>query len=397
MAALLTSEMHSTDGVVKYISECRDHDISVLPPDINESEKIFTVSGTKVHFGLVAVKNVGESAIDAIVAERENGKYTSLIDFSERVDLHKVNRRVVESLIVCGAFDSTGARRSQMMAALDEVIEYGQQYQRELADPQMGLFHTGGDTPSLNAPSLPDIEEWEGRKLLALEKESLGFYITGHPLDRYETVLEKFTNANGLSIREMNDGQDVRIGGMVSATKVIRTRKGDLMAFITTEDLQGAVETTIFSRTYAKVEKLIQEDQPILIQGRIQKDEQAVKIIADEIISMDKAEEYWSASVHIHMDVERVDRDILNRLNETIARHHGSCKGFLHLLQPEGTEVIIALPDNMMLQAGSLLRREVNALLGDSAVETTCTPVISNNKNGNGFGRNNSNGRFYRS
>ncbi|MBW2472522.1 MAG: DNA polymerase III subunit alpha, partial [Deltaproteobacteria bacterium] len=158
MASLLTSEMHSTDGVVKYIAECRSHDIAVMPPDINYSDKAFTVYRNKIRFGLVAVKNVGEAAIEAIIEARDDEKFTSLFEFCERVDLKKVNKRVIESLIKCGAFDSTGARRSQMMAALEDALDYGQRVQKERLDPQIGLFDGTVNPQVINAPVLPDIE-----------------------------------------------------------------------------------------------------------------------------------------------------------------------------------------------------------------------------------------------
>ena len=176
LAALLTSEMHSTDGVVKYMAECRSHAIEILPPDVNHSTTTFVVGDDKIRYGLVAVKNVGEAAIEVIVAQREeDGAFQSFFDFCARVDLRKVNKRVVESLIKCGAFDSLGHKRSQMMAVLEEAFEYGQRVQKEKADPQMGLFGTtDASAPAINAPILPDITEWEPRQALALEKESLG-------------------------------------------------------------------------------------------------------------------------------------------------------------------------------------------------------------------------------
>ncbi len=225
VASLLTSEMHSTDGVVKYIAECRSQGIEVLPPDINESDKTFTVTGSKIRFGLAAVKNVGENAIESIIEARNNGKFSSLFEFCERVDLKKVNKRVIESLIKCGAFDSTGAFRSRMMASLEDCVDYGQRLQKEKADPQIGLFDLQADQPAFNLPSMSEIDEWDEKELLAFEKESLGFYITGHPLSEYEDILEKFTNTNSSTLKEQNDGDDVRIGGMIRNTKIIKTKR----------------------------------------------------------------------------------------------------------------------------------------------------------------------------
>jgi len=375
MASLLTSEMHSTDGVVKFIAECRSHNIPILPPDINESDIEFTVDQSQIRFGLVAVKNVGENAIESIIAGRAEKRLESLFDFCERVDLKKVNKRVVESLINCGAFDSTGAKRSQMMAALEGALDYGQRVQRERNDPQMGLFEVVANQPSINAPVLPDIGEWDEKQFLTFEKESLGFYLTGHPLTRFEDLLDKFTNANAISIKELNDGGVVRIGGLVQSTKMIKTKKGDLMAFVTIEDMHGAVEAIVFSRVFNDVRDLLVEDKPLLIQGQVQKDEQSVKILADTVIPINKAEEIWTASVHLNLEISRTDREKLTDLHAILKRHPGACPAFLHLRGPDNTDSVISLSDKLRLRAGGALNREINNFLGYHAVETHCSAV----------------------
>jgi DNA polymerase-3 subunit alpha len=379
MASLLTSEMHSTDGVVKYIAECKSHGIEILPPDINESDKEFTVSGSKIRFGLVAVKNVGESAIESIVeARNQGGKFSSLFEFCERVDLKKVNKRVIESLIKCGAFDSTGDYRSRMTASIEDILEYGQRAQRERSDPQLGLFDMPGSSPAINLPTLPQIDEWNEKQRLSFEKESLGFYITGHPLTGHEDILEKFTNANSVVVKEKKDGDTIRIGGIIRKLKTIKTKKrGDLMAFVTLEDLHGSVEATVFSSLYAKVHDLLTDDRPILIQGQLQKDENSIKILADTIIPIDKAEETWTASVHFNLDITRTQREVLVKLKEILKSHPGSCRAYIHLLNPDKTETIVALSNSIKLRAGLPLTREVNRFLGYSAVETACQPALS--------------------
>jgi DNA polymerase-3 subunit alpha len=377
MASLLTSEMHSSDGVVKFIAECRHHDIPILPPDINTSDTQFTVDGSRIRFGLVAVKNVGESAIESIIASRTDQPFESLFDFCERVDLKKVNKRVIESLIKCGAFDSTGAKRSRMTAALESALEYGQRVQKERNDPQMGLFDLADNQPSINAPVLPEIGEWDGKQFLAFEKEALGFYLSGHPLTRYEEVLDKFTNANAISIKELQDGGVIRIGGLVRSTKNIKTKKGELMAFVTIEDMHGAVEVIVFSRVFSDVRDLLVEDRPVLVQGQVQKDEKSVKILADMVIPIDKAEETWAASVHFNLELSRTDREGLENLHAILKRHPGLCPAFLHLRSPGNTDSIIALPDGFKLKAGAVLTREVNGFLGYHAVETRCSAATS--------------------
>jgi DNA polymerase-3 subunit alpha len=377
MAALLTSEMHSIDAVVKFIAECRTHDIPVLPPDINDSDKAFTVSEAKIRFGLVAVKNVGEGAIEAIIEARKDKPFASLFECCERVDPRKVNKRVLESLIKCGAFDSTGARRCQMLEALEEALEFGQRVQRERDDPQLGLFDMDESQPAvINRPPLPDIPEFDEATLLAMEKETLGFYITGHPLQRWEPVLDKFTNADALTLKELAHASAVRIGGLVRAIKVIQTKRGDAMAFVTIEDRHGQVEVTIFSTVYNEVSPLLVVDAPVLVQGQLEKEENGVKILADTVVAMDQAEATWTAQIRLNLDVTRTDRDTLIRLEQILARHPGPCRAAIHLRVPHQSETILGLPEAFGLKPGGALAREVNAALGYSAVETVCAPAV---------------------
>jgi len=222
---------------------------------------------------------------------------------------------------------------------------------------------------------MSEIDEWDKNQLLNLEKEALGFYITGHPLTGYEDLLEKFTNADTLSLKERTDRETVRIGGIIRAIKTIKTKKGDLMAFVTVEDLLGAVEVTVFPSTYTSVCGLLVDDSAILIQGQMQKDENAVKILADSIIAMDKAEENWTAVVHFNLNLERTERGILEKLHDILKRHPGSCQAFIHLREDENNEVVIELPDSLTVKAGVALTCDVQELLGYPAVETVCSPV----------------------
>ncbi|MBU4420908.1 MAG: DNA polymerase III subunit alpha [Proteobacteria bacterium] len=387
MASLLTSEIHSIDGVVKYIAECRHHGIQVLPADINESDKEFTVIGSKIRFGLVAVKNVGEGAIEFIIEARKEGRFSSLFDFCERVDLKKANKRVIESLIKCGAFDSTGANRAQMVASLEDALDYGQRIQKERADPQMGLFKTEGVGQDINLPKMPSMDEWDEKQLLAFEKEALGFYITGHPLTKFEDLLDKFTNANTISLMEKNDGEIVRVGGIIINIKTIKTKKGDLMAFVTLEDQHGTVEVVVFSLAYAAVHELLVEDDAVIIQGQVKKDENSVKILADTVVPIEKAEETLTASIHFNLNKNKTGKDLLLKLNDILKRYPGSCYAYIHLFTPEETDTIIALPDTMRLKAGSSLTRAVNDLIGYNAVETVCDSEYKGQKENNKKGR----------
>jgi DNA polymerase-3 subunit alpha len=386
IAALLTSEMQSIDGVVKFINECRSHGIEVLPPDINSGAQSFSVMDGKIRFGLVAVKNVGEGAVEAIVAERvANGPFKSLHDFCERVDLRKVNKRVVESLIACGACDGVDLSRSRMMAALEDLLEYGQKVQKERCDPQLGLFDDGPScSVSVTRPSLPVLDEWSPKERLAREKESLGFYISGHPLDPYTKTMAKFCNLDTLTLAEAEDGRTVRMGGMVASKKIIRTKKEELMAFVQIEDMSGLFEVVVFPSVYGDCADLLTEGRPILVQGKLQKEEKGAKLLADAVIAMENAESLWTAEVHFSIDMADLDKDKLVRLSRIVQRYPGDCNGFLHLKIEDGLETIIAMSEQWGVQPGEALFNEVNGLLGRACVETLCAAISAAPSNGNG-------------
>jgi len=373
MAALLTSEMNDTERVVKHIAECRSHGIEILPPDINQSNMSFTAVEGKIRFGLAAVKNVGEGAIESILEVRqEGGAFKSLSDFCRRVNYKKVNRRVIESLIKCGAFDSTGAKRSQMMSVLDKTIELGQRSQRDYINGQFSLFQGGPQRRTFADIPLPEIEEWSESRLLKNEKETLGFFITGHPLAKYEQILRKFADTDTVKLKELSDGNVVRIGGVIRECKLHNDRKGDRMAFVTLEDLGGFAEVTLFSSLYQSVGDIIKKDSAVLVEGRVTRDEKSVKILADSVIPITKAEEVWTTTVHLNLDITNLDREALQQLYDILQHHRGGCKVYLHLRIPSRTETIIALPDRIKLKAGNALTETVNNFLGYSAVETSC-------------------------
>ncbi|MFZ2807827.1 MAG: DNA polymerase III subunit alpha [Desulfosalsimonadaceae bacterium] len=382
MAAVLTSEMGSSENVVKYIAECRNHNIPVLPPDINESDKGFTVSGEKIRFGLAGVKNVGEAAIESVLETRRKGKFSSIFEFCQRVDIRKVNKRVLESLIQSGAFDSTGNHRSQMMACVEPALEYGQKIQKEASDSQMSLFGGTAGAGQLNPPVMPDVPEWGEKQKLNLEKEAIGFYITGHPLDEHQEVLDKFSNAHSLDLIEESvaDGTIVRMGGIIRNMKTIVTKRGEPMAFMELEDINGSVEVVVFPKNYSQVSHFLVVDAPVFVQGEIQKNEKFVKILAENIVPIETAESFWTASIHITIDAQRTDAGKLKQLSALFEKYPGQCKCFFHIVIPEKTETIIELPPQINLRACSAFTQEVNRLLGYPSVATQCAPVVSANQ-----------------
>src|SRR5206468_2369542 len=271
MAALLTSVTGNTDDVVKYINECREMGVSVEAPDINVSDANFTPHGQAIRFGLAAVKNVGHNAIDSIVAARkELGSFKSIYEFCEKVDLRLLNKRVLESLIKSGAMDSLG-KRAQLMAVLDKAIELSQKAQRDAESGQHGLFGVFQEEAQPTQDRLPDTPDWDEHTRLANEKEILGFFITGHPLDKYR---EKLEDLRALSTAELcamksSTGKDETLttAGIITNLRVLKSKKGDFYAQGSLEDLSGSVEMLVFPDAYKKLQERIKglTEVPVLV------------------------------------------------------------------------------------------------------------------------------------
>ncbi|NLM51762.1 MAG: DNA polymerase III subunit alpha [Firmicutes bacterium] len=290
MAAHMTGHMFSTDKIAGYIDDCKKMGIAVLPPDINVSEKNFTVTGDRViRYGLAAVKNVGLGAIESIIAARqEGGKFTSLRDFCSRVDLRSCNKKVLESLIKSGAFDCFGANRNQLFAILDETVAAAQTMQKEKQNGQISMFEILGDEEEsawLNLhDEYPDLPAPSAKERLAMEKEALGLYLSGHPLEEYEQVLKLYPEL--LTLNELSalaDGELVITAGMISNSKTIMTKAGKPMSFFTLEDMTANVEVVVFPKVYEKAKVYLENDQVVFVQGRLDHKDEEVKILAENI------------------------------------------------------------------------------------------------------------------
>ena len=326
MAALITSVNDNSAKVSAYIEECRRLGVEVLPPDVNESKQRFSVVGKKLRFGLAALKNVGLGAVDAIINERESkGRYIDYTDFCQRLDPRTVNRRVVESLIKCGAFDSLGHKRSQLMAAVDEGIGLAQQAERDRANGQLSLldFLDEEDKDEV-AIKLPEIPEYPKSLLLTLEKETLGLYISGHPLSQYRALLRRMNAVSAVEITELPEETPIQIAGLVSAVKRITTRKGDAMAFLTLEDLTGTAEALIFPRVFQKVRPLLNADEAVLIKGRVSGEGEDVKVICEELTPL---EDHLNGELHLNLDGTPGQLDQIQLL---LQNYHGKTPVFFH-------------------------------------------------------------------
>ncbi len=375
MAALLTSETNNTDAVMKHIGECREHELTVLPPDINASGMEFSVGNEAIRFGLAAVKNVGEGAVEAILAARaEGGPYAGLHDLCERVDLRKVNRRVLESLIKCGAFDSAGSHRAQLMAVLDEAMEQGQKLSRDRLEGQTNMFAAFTQAaPKSSAAALPDLPPWREADMLAYEKEALGFYITGHPLSRFMDEIKRLSSLDTVTVQGADDQMTVRLAGLATEVKEKVTKKGDRMAFVRLEDLKGSLEVVVFPDCYAEGGRHLSGDQPVLVTGTVDKDERGVKIKATKIVPLEQAARGMTTRLRLKLEATGLTRERLVDLKQTLERFPGSCRVSLHLSVPGKGEAVLALPGQYRVNPAPELMEQVNQLFGHGVVE----PVLA--------------------
>ena len=293
MAALLTSEMEKTDKIVQYMEECRSMGLSVEAPDVTVSGARFTVTGPVIHFGLAAIKNVGGAAIESIVKAREGGPFRSLGDFCGRVDLRLVNRRVVESLIKAGALDPLGGTRAGLLSGLDQAMEAGQRSQRDREEGQGSLFESLAG-PS-TAPATPardtgiQVPEWSREELLAGEKEVLGFYLSGHPLDEYRDLAQRLKTASAAELAARPAAAQVRLLGLVSGLTENATKSGNRMAFATLELVDGSVPLTIFPEPYRACSVALRHRGPVLVRGRIDDSDKGRVVLVEEVKPLDDA------------------------------------------------------------------------------------------------------------
>lgn len=333
MASLLTCEIDNTDKIARYIGECREMGIRILPPDINRSYKEFTVEDGNIRFGLSAIKNVGTTAIDSIITAREEkGSFSSLFDFCERVDLRKVNRKVLEVLIKAGAFDSLGSRRSQLMQVLETAIERAESLKKEAANGQVSIFESVRAIEAPSSHDLPEIPEWSENQILAFEKETLGLYLTGHPLASYEAELNSLTISSS-RINDLPDRQEVTVGGIVNRIKRMTTKKGEKMASLTLEDLEGTIEVLLFPDIFKRYSEDLFNDSPLIITGDIDKAENGLKIKAKRIETLSNLSnrEKNNRKVEVRLPSEGLKEEDLVLLKEILLKFPGNSPVFLRI------------------------------------------------------------------
>ncbi len=398
-AALLSTEMGVQDNVVRYISSAKQHGIKVMPPDVNASERDFTVvreanGANRILFGLGAVKGIGDTAIEALIEGRAEGKpYTSLFDLCERVSTRKINRKVLEALAKSGAFDQFGKPREVLLGALDKAIELGQSAQKDRESGQTNLFAafamTAGPAVKMTqSETYPSVPEWTEKQKLAAEKEALGFFVTSHPLDSYADDLPRIATTTTGALLSLAESRDVRFGGKgISVAGIITQfrerplKSGDgRMAFVTIEDLTGTCEVLVFSKVYAEYEQLLKCDDPVLITGAVMvdhgggKDEDneaggAVKLRAQSVELLSDARAKKTKRLELAIPVFALTNDKLVRLRELLVQNRGDVQARLTITDPNVSETVITLPDTLKVNPTEELLIRVDKLFGQKVVK----------------------------
>ncbi|MDD4090024.1 MAG: OB-fold nucleic acid binding domain-containing protein, partial [Tissierellia bacterium] len=378
MAALISSIMGSTGTVSLYIRECKRLGIEILPPDINESMGKFTVENKKIRFGLAAVKNVGANVIKDIVTTREKkGKFTSFADFCTKVDPVVLNKRQIESLIKCGAFDFLKVRRSQLMAIYERTIDSVVAQKKRNIEGQFSLFDSL-ETEADIADELPELPEYNEKALLSMEKEMVGVYLSGHPLSEYENILEKYatTNSNEISeIRDANeetvlyDGSRVIIGGIIIKKQNKITKNNNMMAFITLEDLYGTVEGIIFPKVYDNCKDILYEDNIVLVEGAIDaSEEETPKLIINKVTELKKEHEKQTKQNKLYIKVTDTEnyKNIKKELFHCICKHKG---GDCVIIYNEKDKANMVLPNKYRVNTeDKILFKDLKELVGEKNI-----------------------------
>ncbi len=372
MAALLTSEAErgATSQVVKYINECRDMGIKVLPPDINLSDLHFMVEGENIRFGLAAVKNVGEGAVRAVIEARERaGKFGSPFDLCREVDPKAINRKVIENLIRSGAMDGFGFKRSQLFALIDVLIEYAHDYQEAQASHQALLFGGGRlESPPLSR-AVHSIPEWSGPSLLAHEKDALGFYLSGHPLDQYGKQLKSLISHIISNLEEMGASDaEVSLAGIISSIRLLKTRKDERMATFVLEDRSGRIEVVAFPECYKNCYDTIREDLLVWVHGKLQGNDERNKVQALRIVPLEAAFEQRAKRVILKVSLPGMEKSAFANLKTLLSAHPGECPVFFELETDDGSRLVVQSVDIQGISPTERLINGLEDLLGENTV-----------------------------
>ena len=375
-AALLSTELGSMEKITQYIADAKHFEIEVLPPDVNESIWPFNVVGKNIRFGMGAVKNVGQNAVEEIVRERtENGPFTGLLNFCERVNLKIINTRVFESLIKVGAFDNCEKmNRKTLLENLEMILAYCKKRQEEASAGLVSLFDMGGESLSQTAEDNLDIQvvpDFDDLEKLAHEAELMGIYISGHPLDRYKNLMQELATMPIANVQDFIGADQKRtmtLAGQFTAKKNILTKKGDKMCFATLEDLSGKLECIIFPKTFAEYEMLLAGDDPVLVEGTVNLQESPRKILAEKIYKLKEHSETKITGVRINVDLTDLTEIKLSKLRQVLLSYRGSTP--MHMIfEGPGGKARLPLGEEFLINPTPQMAHQINEVFSRDAVK----------------------------
>jgi DNA polymerase-3 subunit alpha len=370
MAATMSAEIGDTDYIVDLIDECRKMGLNVLPPDVNESGVHFVVVRDGIRFGLSAIKNVGVSAVENLIKVRsENGPFHNIFDFCGRVDLRLVNKKTIEALIQAGAFDSMNRNRAQLFEVVERSIQYGQAAQGHLSVGQSNLFEMGIAGPqAVHYPALPSAEPWSEHEKLRQEKSVLGFYISGHPLLKYEAEVKAFSTASLGNPGSVKSGSTVRVCGIITQVRTKLDRKGNKMAFVTIEDFTGKGDGIIFSSVYQQVQDLIQTDSMVMVIGSAEQNGDILKIVVNEVCPIEKVREKYAKSILLTVNVAQATEQNIADIRKIALRYKGKCTCYFAVTSESDPHQLRYASNQIGVDPTDQFVKEIENLLGPGSV-----------------------------
>ena len=340
MVAQMSCEKENTDKIVEYIEDCRHMGIEVIPPNINESYNDFTIAdGNKIRFGLGAIKNVGDKAIESILQARGTGeRFTSILDVCKRVDMRVVNKQVIESMIKSGCFDSLHDNRARLLAGLDTAMQMGSIANKDRRTGQKSLFDMSSEVDVIvksDSGADANVSQWSEKEMRQAEKESLGFYFSSHPLTAYKEKIKQLSTVSSLEISERAEGEDVVIGGIITNLRQSTTKRGDPMLYATLEDMKGAAECLAFSKEIKAYQPLLNVDEIVFVKGQVGFQSAVPTLRIKEVIAEKDALKRLAKCITIRLDASQFEETKLNQLKEIIKKHCGKCPLFFEISTPE--------------------------------------------------------------
>ena len=367
MSAMMSCYNGDRGKVSRYIADSRQHGVTIAPPDINVSDAYFSASGNTIVFGLAAIQNVGENAVKSVIEARKDGPFTSLSNFLKRIDTRAMNSRACESLIRCGALDSFGYNRAQLLAVLPQALSDAAADRADMESGQVSLF---GDASEMHTLAYPDIPDLKAEDKTAAERDLLGFYVSGHPLDTYEETMKKMTPLYQVkSGGQKYDGRHISVGGIITKVKGMVTKKGAPMGYVTIEDYEESAEIVVFPSVWETARPILQGNTAVAVNGHVQANERDVRILADSIVPMSSLEKRAKSvkEVHLYIDDFHSTRQISNELAGVLKRFHGRTPVILHM---EGSRQKIEMSEEFYLDATAEAETALKALLGARSLET---------------------------